>query len=66
MHSPKHTPNLYRLARAVGKPVTQVADDLIAFAFKELGIVRKELDDQEISKIIQGCEEKENDNDNKA
>ena len=56
--SDKHTQNLNCLAQAVGKPITQVAEDLIAFAFKELGIIYKDLDKQEISKIPQSSDYK--------
>lgn len=56
MYSPKidkHTPNIYRLSREVGKPMTKVADDLISFAFKSLDSIYQELDQQKISRIIQ-------------
>ena len=56
MYSPKinkHTPNIYRLAQTVGKPMTKVADDLISFALKRLDAIYEELDQQKISKILQ-------------
>jgi hypothetical protein len=55
MYSPKidkHTPNLYRLAKAVGKPMTKVADELISYSFNNLKSIYK-LDDQTITEIIQ-------------
>ncbi len=61
MYSPKidkHTPNLYRLAQEVGKPMTKVADDLISFAFKRLDSIYEELDHQKISRIIQNSNNK--------
>ena len=59
MYSPKidkHTPNIYRLAQTVGKPMTKVADDLISFAFKRLDSIYTELDQQNISGIIQNTQ----------
>ena len=55
MYSPnidKHTPNLYRLAKAVGKPMTKVADELIAFSLNHLQTIYQ-LNEQEIAEIIQ-------------
>ena len=55
MYSPKidkHTPNFYRLAKAVGKPMTKVADELISYSFNNLKSIYK-LDDQTITEIIQ-------------
>jgi hypothetical protein len=55
MYSPKidkHTPNLYRLAKAVGKPMTKVADELISYSFNNLKSIYQ-LDDQTIIEIIQ-------------
>lgn len=55
MYSPKidqHTPNLYRLSKAVGKPMTKVADELIAYGFKHLHTIYQ-LNEQEIAKIVQ-------------
>ncbi|MFT7109300.1 MAG: hypothetical protein ACI843_000960 [Psychrobacter glaciei] len=55
MYSPKidkHTPNLYRLAKAVGKPMTKVADELISYSFNNLKSIYQ-LDDQTITEIIQ-------------
>ena len=59
MYSPKidkHTPNIYRLAKIVGKPMTKVADDLISFALKRLDSIYEELDQQKISKILQNTD----------
>lgn len=56
MYSPqieKHTGNLYRLSKAVGKPMTHVADDLMGFSFKCLKAVYSDLDDKTISTIVQ-------------
>ena len=56
MYSPKidqHSPALYRLAKAVGKPMTKVADDLISYGFKCLRVVYADLDERQILKIIQ-------------
>jgi hypothetical protein len=55
MYSPKidkHTPNLYRLAKAVGKPMTKVADELISYSLNNLKSIYQ-LDDQTITEIIQ-------------
>ena len=55
MYSPRidrHTPRLYRLSRAVGKPMTQVADDLMSFGFKCLRAIYDDLDDAKIAKIL--------------
>lgn len=55
MYSPKidkHTPNLYRLAKAVGKPMTKVADELISYSFNNLKSIYQ-LDDQTITEIVQ-------------
>ena len=51
MYSPKidkHTPDIYRLAQAPGKPMTKVADDLISFALNRLDLIYTELDQQKI------------------
>jgi len=64
MYSPKidqHTPALYRLAKAVGKPMTKVADDLILFGFKCLRAIYEDLDERQILKIIQQEDEAEKD-----
>ncbi len=56
MYSPKidqHTPKLYRLARAIDKPMTKVTDDLISFGFKYLKSIYEDLDDERISEIFQ-------------
>ena len=56
MYSPKidkHTPNLYRLSKATGKPMTKVADDLLSFSFKCLGAIYQDLNYEEMAKIIQ-------------
>lgn len=63
MYSPKidrHTPSLYRLAKLVGKPMTQVADDLIVFALARLDVIYEELDQQAVSFITQGADEHNN------
>ena len=42
MYSPdisKHSPRLYRLGKHYGKPMTQLADQLIAFGLQRLGEV---------------------------
>ncbi|MCP4494629.1 MAG: hypothetical protein GY820_46110 [Gammaproteobacteria bacterium] len=60
MYSPKidkHTPNLYRLAKAVGKPMTKVADELILYGFNNLKSIYQ-LDDQKITEITQQNEQK--------
>ena len=60
MYSPKidkHTPNLYRLAKTVGKPMTKVADELISYSFKHLQTIYQ-LNEQEIAEIIQKNQEK--------
>ena len=56
MYSPKiakHTPRIYRIARAVGKPMTRVADDLISFGYLHLKSIYGDMDDEEICKILQ-------------
>ena len=58
MYSPKidkHTPNIYRLAQALGKPMTKVADDLISFALVRLDSVYTGLDQQKIYGIVQNA-----------
>jgi len=60
MYSPKidkHTPNLYRLAKVVGKPMTKVADELISYSFKHLQTIYQ-LSEQEITEIIQQDQQK--------
>ncbi|WP_395373453.1 hypothetical protein [Marinicella sp. W31] len=60
MYSPnidKHTPNLYRLAKAVGKPMTKVAVELISFSLNHLQTIY-ELNEKDIAEIIQKCEKK--------
>ena len=59
MYSPKidqHTPALYRLSRLIGKPMTKVADDLISFGFKSLKAIYVDLDDAQISRILNAKE----------
>ncbi len=56
MYSPKidkHTPNLYRLSKAVGKPMTKVADDLISYGFEQLETIYEQLDQQTIAGIVE-------------
>lgn len=55
MYSPKiekHTPKIYRISRAVGKPMTKVADDLISFGYQHLKSIYENIDDREIEKIL--------------
>jgi hypothetical protein len=55
MYSPKidkHTPKIYRISRAVGKPMTKVADDLISFGYKHLKSIYENIDDSEIEIIL--------------
>jgi hypothetical protein len=55
MYSPKidkHTPKIYRISRAVGKPMTKVADDLISFGYQHLKCIYENVDDAEIKKIM--------------
>jgi hypothetical protein len=55
MYSPKidkHTPKIYRISRAVGKPMTRVADDLISFGYQHLKSIYENIDDVEIEKIM--------------
>lgn len=54
MYSPniaKHTPIIYRISRAVGKPMTKVADDLISFGYLNLKSIYN-IDDKEIKDIL--------------
>ena len=56
MYSPKiaqHTPRIYRIARAVGKPMTRVADDLISFGYQHLKTIYGDIDEEQISEIFQ-------------
>jgi len=55
MYSPKiakHTPKIYRISRAVGKPMTKVADDLISFGYQHLKSIYGDIDDKEIEEIL--------------
>ncbi|MCU7919702.1 MAG: hypothetical protein KZQ95_15285 [Candidatus Thiodiazotropha sp. (ex Epidulcina cf. delphinae)] len=55
MYSPKitkHTPKIYRISRAVGKPMTKVADDLISFGYQHLKSIYDNIDDGEIDEIL--------------
>ena len=56
MYSPKiaqHTPRIYRIARAVGKPMTRVADDLSSFGYQHLKTIYRDIEDEQISEILQ-------------
>lgn len=62
MYSPqieKHTRNLYRLSKVVGKPMTHVADDLMCFSFKCLKAIYSDLDDKQLSDVVREFEEEE-------
>jgi hypothetical protein len=55
MYSPKiakHTPKIYRISRAVGKPMTKVADDLISFGYQHLKSIYSDINDEEIDEIL--------------
>lgn len=55
MYSPKiaqHTPKLFRISRAVGKPMTKVADDLISFSYQHLKSIYRNMDEREIEEIL--------------
>ena len=55
MDSPKiakHTPRIYRIAQAVGKPMTKVADDLISFGYQHLKSIYDDIGDEDIREIL--------------
>ena len=55
MYSPKiskHSPRLYHLAKAVGKPMTRVADDLLEFGYRHLEQIYDGLSDDQIREIV--------------
>ena len=54
MYSPKidkHTPTIYRLSKKLGKPMTKVADELIAYSIEHLNSIYG-LKDKEVEEII--------------
>jgi hypothetical protein len=55
MYSPKiakHPPRIYRISRAVGKPMTKVVDDLISFGYQHLKSIYGDIDDEAIEEIL--------------
>lgn len=61
MYSPKierFTPCLYRLSKAVDKPMTKVADDLMSYALGRLDTIYENLSEEDIVKITESSYDK--------